>query len=89
VPGQLGESLRFIEVGEGGGEGFETETIILGVSYDLASLVLRRRVAAVGISIKSIGSMLKLYKRRVEDNRTASLMILEWRWLRGLRATGV
>ena len=68
---------------------FETEIIILGASYDLASLVLRRRVVAVGLSIKSIGSMLRLYKRRVEDNRTASLMILKWRWLRGMRATGV
>jgi len=33
--------LLFIEVGEGGGEGFETETIILGASYDSASLVAR------------------------------------------------
>jgi len=76
-------------VGEGGGDRFKTGTIILGVSYDLASLVLRRRVVAVGISIKSIGSMLSLYKRCAEDNRTASLMILEWQWLRGLQATGV
>jgi hypothetical protein len=47
----------FIEVGEGGGDGFGMEVTILGagrMSCDLASLVferLRRRVAPTGISM--------------------------------------
>ena len=51
------DDLLFIEVGEGGGEGFGMEVTILGagrMSCDLAFLVferLRRRVAPSGISI--------------------------------------
>jgi len=51
------DGLLFIEVGEGGGDGFGMEVVILGagrMSCDLAFLVsegLRSRVAPTGISI--------------------------------------
>ena len=52
------DGRRFIEVGEGGGDGFGMEVVILGagrMSCDLALLLeferLRRRVAPTGISI--------------------------------------
>ena len=48
------DGLLFIDVGEGGGDGLGTAVMILGaghMSCDFVILVLRRRVAPIGISI--------------------------------------
>jgi len=48
------DGRRFIEVGDGGGDGFGMDVVILGagrMSCDLAFERLRRRVAPTGISI--------------------------------------